>query len=339
MSYNYTLRYRTFDQLLSEILVDFQNYSLQNMIEPQTLIKVAKRVNYDLGLRIMMTKGTLLEVEKNRVKLPDDFYSLNYALICDDVTVTTSLPQGTHIEEIPVYKEQPAVIDVCAPPTVNCAKCNLTTCACGQNTIPLQTACSTTQYNPLEPYGSYCNKPRVFVNCKNDCYELVQIVHERTETYKRLIPIKILPNNENVDCNCPNLYVNSQASAWIQNGFLYTNFECAKVYISYQGALEDDQGNLLVPDHDLLNEYYEYALKQRVLEILIMNDETVNQAKIQLIEKGHRESRNKALSLVNTPNFAEMRRVFEMNRKAMYIRYYDMFKSYPYMLQDDRILR
>lgn len=339
MSYNYTLRYRTFDQLLSDVQVDFQNYSLQNMIEPQTLIKVAKRVNYDLGLRIMMTKGALLEVEKNKVKLPDDFYSLNYALICDNITIVTAYPQGTHIEEFPVYKEQPGNIDLCAPPTVNCTKCNLSPCSCGENTIPLQTACSATEYSPLEPYGSYCNKPRVFVNCKNECYELVQIVNDRVETYKRLIPIKILPNNENVDCNCPNLFVNSQAVAWIQNGFMYTNFECGKVYISYQGALEDDQGNLLVPDHDLLNEYYEYAVKQRLLENLIMNDETVNQAKIQLVEKGYREARNKALSLVNTPNFAEMKRVFELNRKAMYSRYYDMFKSYPYVLDTDRLLR
>ena len=53
MSYNYTLRYRTFDQMLDDVQVDFQNLSLQNMIEPQQLIKVAKRVTYDLGLRIL----------------------------------------------------------------------------------------------------------------------------------------------------------------------------------------------------------------------------------------------------------------------------------------------
>ena len=51
------LKYRTFDMLLADVQVDFQNMTLQNMIEPQQLIKVAKRVNYDLGLRIMSTKG------------------------------------------------------------------------------------------------------------------------------------------------------------------------------------------------------------------------------------------------------------------------------------------
>ena len=77
MSYNYTLKYRTFDDLLGEVTQDFQNIDLENFIEPHQLIKVAKRVNYDLGLRIMMTKETLLEVEKGRVKLPDDFFTLN----------------------------------------------------------------------------------------------------------------------------------------------------------------------------------------------------------------------------------------------------------------------
>ena len=70
MSYNYTLKYRTFDQLLDEVFVDFQNYNLMNMIEPHQLIKVAKRVNYDLGLRIFMTKQAVLEVEKGKAKLP-----------------------------------------------------------------------------------------------------------------------------------------------------------------------------------------------------------------------------------------------------------------------------
>ena len=50
MDFNYTLRYRTLDQLLDDVMVDFQVYALENMIDPQTLIKVARRINYDLGL-------------------------------------------------------------------------------------------------------------------------------------------------------------------------------------------------------------------------------------------------------------------------------------------------
>ena len=47
-------KYRTFDQLLEDVMVDFQTYALEGMIEPAQLIKVATRVNYDLGLRIIV---------------------------------------------------------------------------------------------------------------------------------------------------------------------------------------------------------------------------------------------------------------------------------------------
>ena len=46
MDFNYTFKYRTFDELLNDVLVDFQVFSLENMIDPQTLIKVARRLNY-----------------------------------------------------------------------------------------------------------------------------------------------------------------------------------------------------------------------------------------------------------------------------------------------------
>ena len=49
-----------------------------------------------------------------------------------------------------------------------------------------------------------------------------------------------------------------------------------------------------------------------------------------------RAARNNALSLVNTPNFEELRMVWTTNRKAMYGRYYDMFKSYP-LITDRRL--
>lgn len=348
MSYNYTLKYRTFDQLLSEVSMDFQNLDLENYIEPHQLIKVAKRVNYDLGLRIMMTKEALLDVEKGRVKLPDDFFVLNYAMICDEGSVHTVFPQGTHIEErkiVPNYQETPGVISPCTDGTVNCQVCQTDLCSCGScNTCaptpcgcapsPVPAACSASPYNPLVPYGDYCVKPRVFMNCKGDCYELVQIVNStQINYYKRLLPLKIMENPQDVECGCPNLYLNTPNQAWIQNGFLFTTFKTGKVYISYQGMLEDDNGDLLVPDHDMLNEYYEYAMKQRILENLIMNDEPVEK-KLQIVEARLRTARNNALSIVNTPNFAEMKRVWMANRKAMYAKFYDMFKSYPWYQWD-----
>jgi hypothetical protein len=327
MSYNYTLKYKTFNQLLDEILVDFESYNLEGMIEPAQLIKVAKRVNYDLGLRIMMTKETILDVEKGRVRLPDNFYVLNFALICDGgEEIVQAMPQGTNIQEVP-YQETNAHINTCTDGPVNCTVCQqpVPSCGCGTPTIP--TACSSQLYNPLIPFGDNCTKPRVFMNCKGECWELIQKINTTTtRTYRRLISVKILENPENIDCDCPNLYSDNSNTAWIQDGFIHTNFNSGKLYINYQGMLEDDDGNLLVPDHDMISEYYEYALKQRILENLMMNDEPVGQ-KLQLVEQRLRAARNYALSIVNTPNFSEMKRVFDMNRKAQYAKYYNAFKS------------
>jgi hypothetical protein len=130
-----------------------------------------------------------------------------------------------------------------------------------------------------------------------------------------------------IECDCPNLYYNVANQGWIKGGFLFTTFQTGKVYLNYQGQLEDEDGTLLVPDHDLLNEYYEYALKQRIMENLYMNGEDVAQ-RMQLVEQRLKLARNGALSLVNTPNFRELEEVWALNRRAMYGKYYDMFKSY-----------
>ena len=166
------------------------------------------------------------------------------------------------------------------------------------------------------------------MNCKGDQYELIQIIPgQPTRKYTVLIPLRMKPS-QNIECDCPNLYFNTPNQGWIKNGYLYTTLDTCKVYVNYQGQLEDEDGTLMVPDHDLLNEYYEYGLKQRILENLLMNGEDVS-TKIQFIEQRYRVARNNALSLVNTPNFEEMKKLWWANRRAQYGKYYDMFKSYP----------
>jgi hypothetical protein len=97
----------------------------------------------------------------------------------------------------------------------------------------------------------------------------------------------------------------AQASdiAQIQDGFLITTFKTGKVYLSYQGAMEAPDGDLLVLDQPYCNEYYEYAIKQRILENMIWQGESVTQ-QLGLVETRLRAARNNALSFVNTPNFA-----------------------------------
>lgn len=277
-------KYRTFDELLGEVSADFYMYNNEGMIEPGALLKIAQKVNYDLGLRIYGTKEVLLDIENQKVKLPDDFYVLNFSYLCGQYTVVDKAPMGRQTENV----------------ILNSAAC----CKCG------------------EPDPTCTCEKTYTVECQTGENIHVQVVEKRineTRVYDHFEKLMI----SGVKNMSPN---SSSLAGYIKNGFIYTNLENGKVFINYQGSLEDSDGNLLVLDHPIVNEYYEYAIKQRILENLFMNGEEVAQ-KMQLVEQRLKAARNNALSIVNTPDFSEMYKLWEMNRKAMYNKYYDMFKS------------
>jgi len=327
MDFNYTLKYRTFDQLLEDVSIDMNTFALENMIEPQTLIKLARKLNFELGFRINQQRETILEVCHGKVRLPEDFKVFNYGLVCGDyqsVVGYDGFAGGTNMREVKItdgtipetYSDFPAQVpDPCdtSSPTPCCDdKGNLGTCL---------------THDPNQPYGDALTKPRVFMNCKGESYELIQVINQSNiRKYTTLTPLH-MKVSQNVDCDSPNVYYNAPNEGYIKHGFLYTSFDEGFVYINYQGDLVDDDGNLLVPDHELLNEYYEYAFKKRILENLALNGENVAQ-RLQLIMGDLRAARNQALSFVNTPNFAEIKQIWKANRKAQYARYYDMFSSY-----------
>lgn len=312
----YTLSYRTYDQLLSEIQSDFKKYYLEDFINPQEFIKVAKRCNYELGLKIFSTKEQVLEIEKGKAKLPNDFSVLNFALVLTHHKTISPLIGGTHVTNVPtgvIYNPGPGEVNICADPIINSnttvnVVCNI--CSSPNN------SCNCV---------SNCN---VRMNCDGSSSVLVQTLKYETREWREFHPIRIIDSADVVDLNCPNKKWQARNSAYIKNGFIYPSFKTGNLYINYQGMMEDEDGNLMVPDHDLLNEFYEYAIKQRVLENMIMNGENVSQAQIQIIEQRLKAARNNAYSLVNTPDFDDLRKIWEVNRIAQYHNYYNMFKSF-----------
>lgn len=317
---NTFLNYRTYDQLLAEIQSDFKKYYLEDFINPQEFIKVAKRCNYELGLKIFKTKEVVLDIEKGRAKLPNNFNVLNFALMLTNRFMVEPIISGTQVENValgPTYNPGNFNdVDLCSNGVVQNSPMN-TTCtdscsACGSNF----NHCS------CKPVGD------VTLNCQGQYMVLVQQFKFHTKQWSELSTIRMINSPDVIDPDCPNKTWQALNTAYIKNGFIYASFKTGKLYINYQGMMEDEEGNLLVPDHDMLNEFYEYAIKQRVLENMIMNGENVNQAQLQIVEQRLRAARNNAYSLVNTPNFSELRRIWEVNRKAQYHNFYNMFKSY-----------
>ena len=290
-------KYRTFNQLLDDVKIDFSTQDHEGMIEPQQLIKVATRVNYDLGLKIHRTKEDVLEVEHKKAKLPADFKYMNYAWVCGEYKILNTPPSGTTVDTTQA-KYTPA-------PDGGDLDCNESAC---KDVCVVKKECN----DPNEPD-----------------YMLIQYVGaQQYYTWNTFFPLK-LKESAAVQCDCPNINIQSANVAEIRDGFLLTSFNSGKVYINYQGAMEDTEGNLLVLDHPYCNEYYEYALKQRILENMVFAGETGASQQLGLIEQRLRAARNNALSFINTPDFKDYLKIWEVNRRAQYHNYYNMFKSYP----------
>ena len=83
--------YRTFDDLLDSVKIDLYTWDLEGLINPQQLIKVAMRVNYDLGVRIQRTLSRTIEIKDGKGKLPEGMNILIYALACED-RLTSEIP-------------------------------------------------------------------------------------------------------------------------------------------------------------------------------------------------------------------------------------------------------
>lgn len=309
----YNLRYKTFDQLLSEVKGDFEAYSIEDKIKTHNLLSVAKRVTYDLGLKIFKTKNVILEVEYGRAKLPDDFYILNFLYGLGRFTSKDILPQGTHVEEIPLpvpdYHPGTSSIDICATPPI----------------------CPTTEVDPCDP----CQAPEpcgcntcncdTWVNCKGQTMTLIQKVKYQVREWTEFYRIKLLGDDKYYDPLCPNKTWYSGNTGYIRDGYIYFSFKTGEVYLNYMGMMEDEQGNLLVLDHDGINPYYEYALKKKILETLLANRETVDAHFIKLIMEEYRIARNYAVTIVRTPDFKEMQDTYKRNKTIMFNRYYKMF--------------
>ena len=294
-------KYRTFDQLLNDVTIDFRTYALEGMIEPQQLIKVALRVNYDLGIRINRTKDTVIEVEHNKAQLPMDFKYLNYAWVCGNYKVVNTPPSGTHVDTTqPAYVPAPDGGDVgpCDDPTCKDV-CVVKTCEGTKN---------ESQYMLIQNIGA-------------------QQYREYSEYFPLRIKNHVTGGKTFCEGNCPNINEQAVDIAEIRDKHLITNFKAGNVYLNYQGAMENEEGDLLVLDHPYCNEYYEYALKERILENMLFSGENVSQ-QMQLIQGKLRAARNNALGFINTPDFKEVQKIWEVNRRAQYHNYYNMFKSH-----------
>ncbi len=188
---------------------------------------------------------------------------------------------------------------------------------CGEVTFSVPAIQGIQTENVFTDCTHGCNQ--VYITPHGETYVIVQrIAPDIDYTYHIVRRVKLKHSLYQVD--------NSDVmGVFIKDHFLKMNIRDGRLYLNYEGIMEDEDGTLLVVDHPLLNDYYEYALKRKVLENMYFRGDADVERRLQLVEARYREAKKEALTVANMPEFKEIQETFEINRKAMYKRYYSIF--------------
>jgi hypothetical protein len=206
----------------------------------------------------------------------------------------------------------------CSPPNT-CDICNVQhpggTCPeLVINPYPLgkcRTICGGTDQQATIKILQYCSS-EVF------CYE----------TFDRLF---IIPNYaadgfSNMASPGTNSGVNT---ASIRGNFLEVNNpHCTKVYIQYLGAMENELGQLIVPDHGTILSYYSYALKERILENIYLNGGEDVLQRLRYTSEKREKYRIAALDIANQPNMRDVINTTQVLRANANRQYYATLSRY-----------
>lgn len=103
--------------------------------------------------------------------------------------------------------------------------------------------------------------------------------------------------------------------------YLLCGFDEAKIIIRYISKMESPE-DILIYDHPLVREYYEYAVKERILEELWLNGKEEVLRKYQLVTEKHRQAKIEAKRFVNTPDFSEIKGYHTSKRRKMYNKFW-----------------
>lgn len=176
-------------------------------------------------------------------------------------------------------------------------------------------------------YKTLCTKAKNCDPCITECdndYAIFQLLDDEWTQYKSLETVSVNSKSFN-KCNseCPNTRVNSHRTIEIgDDGTVTTTFTNGDLYLNYVGSMENEDGELLVLDHPLVEPYYEAEVTRQILKSIVYNKdgdvgELYKDTKIEAAR-----ARTAAMSFVNTPGYDEIRNLWKSQRERLYRKYF-----------------
>lgn len=261
----------TLSSIKSEITTTLSQYDDAGLIDDITLTNWLEDGLKGFGGNVMVEEEQVIKIKNGRGKLPDNFYSLLYAVKCDIEGYKTDCEEDTkHLQSTYFYEER------LEETTYFSNDLNEDTCIEGQ-----------------------------------DCKRVIQNVYwidregknkKAQVGYNNITPLRLTKNYKRQKCDvgCPNIKEkNSEYEISIFNyNYIQTNFNNGYIYIRFRGLPTED-GELYVPTthRNKLKQNLYYLGLSKSLEAILFNSDDPNIAtKYKLAESKERETYQEALS-------------------------------------------
>jgi len=169
--------------------------------------------------------------------------------------------------------------------------------------------------NPCCSFKLKCGKKPTLV-----C-ELEDVSMEFCETY-----IIRLTERKYCASDCLNIYSDSKYYMEIRNGQIWTDcIDEGKLYILYTASLNNRDNIPQCLDNPIILEYYEQALKYRILSDLYINKRLEIAQALQLVEKDFIKAKNAAITLATTPEFSTLMSINNTLKRDFRKRYHYLY--------------
>lgn len=282
------LRYKTFDQLMAGVESDLYTFADEGYFDRGKFIKEARKVNAELGLKINTEREDVLDVFDHVALLPPDFMFLQLAVACHVGSI--------RVPELAGAKTEAHSIE-----------------------FPLQNrSCS---FNKCD--SAQCEGP-----C-NNCTWVTQRIGIKTYNFTDVRELELTNSSSS---RCADFCVNKQFrhakdQISIEDDHATFSFKEGKVFINYLADMVDDNNNIIILDHPLVNDYYEYAIKKKFFEMMKFNKEGDFLQDYQISVEELRKARIRAISFISTPEYGQLIQMFTDNRHRFYKKYISYFTT------------
>ena len=261
---NIPWNYISLNQLMSSVKQDLRLFDEANLIDEDNVIKVIAECNNKLGERIYKSKEVVLTVENGYAQIPSDLHKIENIFIvseCFEDNYYYNRSTGINGNNQFLYSSGETI------PYETCDKI-----------IPI---CHIIPQNDCSCKCKNINECDTCKKCMD--YTVSKLVKEDIQhKFKKMIPLSL---SNNISKLCTEYYPGNNwksiYSVDLEDGLFKVPFKNGQLYVSYLGNLQNNDGEIMIPFHPLLNNYYEYAVKEKILMDIFMNSEADVEKKLQ----------------------------------------------------------